>query len=106
MNWHILDPLGGEEWVKFMCGVENFSYFSATNLTVSQVSFTLPVKNSTICITTGPDSLRKDMNWYRIHNFNSESSPFILIGRSSILPEQAELAVRHFEHLTGLTLSF
>jgi hypothetical protein len=107
MNWHILDPLGGEDWLRFMCGVENFSYVTSLPRNADgSVSFTIPGKNFKVCITTGQETLRQDTNWYRIHNLNSESSPFIQIGRTLILPEQKNLAMRYFEHLTGLTLTF
>ena len=105
MNWHILDPLGGEEWVRFMCGVEEFSYSRNLPYTLDRVNFSIPGKPIYIIITTGKDLLKPEMTWYRIH-CNSLSSPFIQIGQASIRPEQAELAVRHFELLTGLTLSF
>lgn len=105
MNWHILDPLGGEEWVRFMCGVEKFSYGGNVPYTVNQVNFSIPGKPTFVIITKGENILMPEMIWYRIH-CNLQSSPFIKIGQASIRPEQAELAVRHFELLTGLTLTF
>lgn len=93
--------------MKFMCGVEKFSYGGDESYfeRVNQVNFSIPGKRTYVIITTGRDTLKPEINWYRIH-CNSQSSPFIEIGQESIRPEQAELAVRHFEHLTGLTLSF
>lgn len=105
MNWHILDPLGGEDWIRFMCEVGQFEYSVNGFFNTASCNFLLPSKPGPITITTGGEVLTPDMNWYRIHN-NSESSPFILIGRKLILPGQADLAVRHFENLTGLFLSF
>lgn len=107
MNWHILDPLGGEEWVRFMCGVRWFEYDKNDFSGLPSVNFTIPGKPGYVVITTGREIqiLKPEMNWYRIH-CNSQSSPFIQIGQASIRPEQAELAVRHFELLTGLTLTF
>lgn len=105
MNWHILDPLGGEDWVKFMCGVRWFEYNKNYFSGISLVRFSIPGKPGYVVITTREEALRPEMNWYKIR-YNSNSSPFIQIGQASIRPEQAELAMRHFELLTGLTLTF
>jgi hypothetical protein len=105
MNWHILDPLGGEEWIKFMCGAERFLYEEYSFPKTLTVRFIIPKIHSHVTIRTGEEVLVDEINWYRIH-CNSESSPFIRINQKLILPEQKGLAMQHFENLTGLTLTF
>lgn len=108
MNWHILDPLGGEDWVKFMCSVTEFSYITPLTPHVDErVSLIIPDKYDKLQIMTGPEYLNPSKkNWYVIYYTSTKSSPYISIDRETILPQQAELAVRHFELLTGLTLTF
>ena len=107
MNWHILDPLGGEDWVKFMCSVTEFSYTTSLPPNIDEwVSLIIPDKYYKLQIMTGPEYLNPSKNWYKIYCTSTKSSPYISIDRETILPQQAELAVRHFELLTGLTLTF
>lgn len=109
-RWHILDPLGGEDLLRLMCGVTEFTYTTSLPRTIEDMVSFRTSNGLKVTITTGQQVLSKELNWYKLSilniSTNASASPEVSIHRNGVTEGEIGLAKRYFEYLTGLALEF
>jgi hypothetical protein len=103
-EWRILDPLGGEEWLEFMCDAREFYYPTSTPRGLETACFEIPNSKVTVhrfVVSSGDRFfwIHTNSGGYRKHTPDITVSP-------TLTPSETDLIQRHFQHLTNLTVSF